>query len=186
MLVTIQGKNVQITDAMRERAERKLSTIDKYFKDPEATTARVLVKIYNEYQKVEVTVNAPVGLLRAEVKENDFYSALDRVVDKLEDQIRRQKTRLSRKHNDKLSVAFLEEMQQFEDEQIKKAQEKEEPVRTKEVFAEKMDLSTAIMNMEMLNHDFFAYTDDETSEIAVVYKRHDGGYGLLELEKDPA
>lgn len=184
MLVTIQGKNVQITDAMRERAEKKLSTIDKYFKNNEDINARILVKIYNEYQKVEVTVDAPVGLLRAEVKEDDFYSALDRVVDKLEDQIRRQKTRLSRKHNDKLSVAFLEEMEEYESQQVKKAESKEEPVRTKEVFAEKMDLTTAIMNMEMLNHDFFAYTDDETNEIAVVYKRHDGGYGLLELEKD--
>lgn len=184
MLVTIQGKNVQITDAMRERAEKKLSVIDKYFRFDDDLSARVLVKIYNEYQKVEATVNTPAGLLRAEVKEKDFYNALDRVVDKLEDQIRRQKTRLSRKHNDKLSVAFLQEMEVFETEAIKQTQQKEEPVRTKEVFAERMDLTTAIMRMEMLNHDFFAYTDDETQEIAVVYKRNDGGYGLLELEKD--
>lgn len=181
MLVTILGKNVQISEAMRERAEKKLSTIDKYFNEEAQTQARVLAKIYNEYQKVEVTVDTPVGLLRAEVKESDFYSAIDKAIDKLEDQIRRQKTRLSRKHRDKLSVAFLQE--QLEQE-LKEAPNKEEPVRTKEVFAEKMDLSTAIMKMEMLNHDFFAYTDDETNEIAVVYRRHDGGYGLLELEKD--
>lgn len=185
MLVTIQGKNVQITDAMRERAEKKLSVVDKYFKKSDKeSTARVLVKIYNEYQKVEVTVDTPVGLIRAEVKENDFYSALDRAVDRLEDQIRRQKTRFSKKHRESLSQTFLQEMEEFEQEQLLEAQKKEEPVRTKEVFAEKMDLTSAIMNMEMLQHDFFAYTDDETNEIAVVYKRHDGGYGLLELEKD--
>lgn len=124
MLVTIQGKNVQITDAMRERAEKKLSMIDKYFKEDQETVARILVKIYNEYQKVEVTVDSPVGLLRAEVKENDFYSALDRAIDKLEDQIRRQKTRLSRKHNDKLSVAFLEEMERYETQQVLETQKK--------------------------------------------------------------
>lgn len=185
MLVTIQGKNVQITDAMRERADKKLSVIDKYFKNGDReSSARVLVKIYNEYQKVEVTVDSPVGILRAEVKENDFYSALDRIVDRLEDQIRRQKTRLTRKHREKLSVAFLQELQEFDEQQEKLVQQKEEPVRTKEVFAEKMDLTSAIMNMEMLQHDFFAYTDDETNEIAVVYKRKDGGYGLLELQKD--
>lgn len=185
MLVTIQGKNVQITDAMRERAERKLSVIDKYFKtEDKESSARILVKIYNEYQKVEVTVDSPVGLLRAEVKENDFYSALDRVVDRLEDQIRRQKTRFSKKHREKLSHTFLQEMEQYDQQQVQETQKKEEPVRTKEVFAQRMDLTTAIMNMEMLQHDFFAYTDDETNEIAVVYKRQDGGYGLLELEKD--
>lgn len=180
MLVTLQGKNVEITQAMKERAEDKLKVINKYFKDEDKLSARILVKIYQEYHKVEVTMDTPVGMIRSEVKDTDFYNALDKTVDKLEDQIRRQKTRLQKRHNEKLSVAFVNEAQA----ELEKAQESETPVRTKEITAERMDLSNAILKMEMLGHDFFAYTDDETDEIALVYKRKDGGYGLLELEKE--
>lgn len=184
MLITITGKNLNITDAMRDRTEKKLAVLNKYFAIEEENAsqlrANVLVKTYSDHQKVEVTVTTPIGLLRAEVKSVDFYAALDLSIDKLEDQIRRQKTRMSRKNREKLSVAFLEEMQMEEAAQ----EEALEPVRTKEIFASRMDLSDAVMQMEMLNHTFFIYTDNETEEIAVVYKRHDGGYGLLEVEKD--
>ncbi len=180
MLTNIQGKNVQITDAMRERADKKLSVLDKYFKDADAIGARLLVKIYNDHHKVEVTVDAPIGLLRAEVREKDFYNALDRVVDKLEDQIRRQKTKYSKKQREKLSIAFLENMEKMEETSTVETK----PVRTKTIVATKLDLTTAIMNMELLNHDFYVYTDDETDEVAVVYRRVDGGYGLLEIEKE--
>lgn len=183
MLVTMQGKNVVITDAMKSHAERKLSGVDKYFSQEAELKARILVKIYNEYQKVETTIETPFGLVRAEVKEVDFYAAIDRTIDKVEDQIRRQKTRLNRRHKEKLSVAFLQEIELFEQSEQAKKEKNEEPVRTKEVYAEKMDLSSAIMQMEMLGHDFFVYTDDETNDIAVVYVRKDGGYGLLEIEK---
>lgn len=184
MLINIVGKNLDITDAMRERTEKKLSVLNKYFADSDneegLLRAKLLVKTYSDHQKVEVTVNTPIGLLRSEVKAIDFYAALDLSIDKLEDQIRRQKTRMSRKNREKLSVAFLEEMNQMEQEQ----QEEVTPVRTKEIFAQKMDLNDAVVQMEMLNHTFFIYTDSETNDIAVVYKRYDGGYGLLEVEKD--
>lgn len=182
MLTKFTSKsNTPITDAMRERAILKLSSIEKYFRNEETEmVANILLDVYTDHQKVEVTINTPVGLLRAEVKAPDYYSALDTVVDKLEDQIRRQKTRMSRKHRDSLSVAFLEEIKREELEPFKQA----EPVRTKEILADRMDLDEAIMKMEMLNHTFFIYTDDETNEIAVVYKRFDGGYGLLEVEAD--
>ncbi len=184
MLITITGKNLDITQAMRERTEKKLSVLDKYFKPEDDESgllkANVLVKTYNDHQKVEVTVTTPIGLMRSEVKSVDFYAALDLSIDKLEDQIRRQKTRMSRKNRDKLSVAFLAEM--MTEEVVE--EQKLEPVRTKEIFAQKMNLNDAVMQMEMLNHTFFIYTDDETDEIAVVYKRFDGGYGLLEVEKD--
>lgn len=182
MLAKITSKsNHQVTQAMQERAEKKLSTIEKYFKqEDQEMVANILLDVYNDHQKVEVTINTPAGLLRAEVKALDYYAALDVVVDKLEDQIRRQKTRMSRKHRDSLSSAFLEEIQKEELAPMRKAQ----PVRTKEILADRMDLEEAILKMEMLNHTFFIYTDDETDEIAVVYQRLDGGYGLLEVEKD--
>ncbi len=178
MLVNIVGKNVEITESMRMRAEKKLLLLEKYFKDYQSLIARVLVKIYGSEQKVEVSVDTPIGLLRAEVKEFDFYAALDKSIDRLEDQIRRYKTKFSHKHKEKLSLAFLEE-QELEQEQ----DEKLEPVRTKTITAKKMNLNEAILTMELLGHDFFVYTDDETNEVAVVYRRREKGYGLLEVEK---
>ncbi|PKM65034.1 MAG: ribosomal subunit interface protein, partial [Firmicutes bacterium HGW-Firmicutes-19] len=120
-----------------------------------------------------------VGYLRAEVVHEDFYAAVDLAMDKLEDQIRRQKTRLSRRHREKLALAFLKDKENIVEEPLK---EKEIPVRTKTIAAQRMDLDEAIMRMEMLGHSFFIYTDNESDLIAVVYKRNDGGYGLLETE----
>ena len=106
--------------------------------------------------------------------------ALDLVIDKLEDQIRRQKTRLSRKGKDKLAMAFVEEEEVLPEID----EDDEEIVRTKVITPEKMDLEEAIMRMELLNHSFFIYTDEETDEIAVVYKRNNGGYGCIETSNE--
>ena len=180
MLIYIHGKNVDITDAMHAKVEEKLQFLDKYFDVDDSFRTNVVVNVYPEGVKVEVTVTSKIGTLRAEVLHEDFYAAVDKAVDKLEDQIRRHKTRISRKNRVGLSQAFLEVIEKEE------AESSEEPelVRTKAIFAEKMNLNDAIVDMEMLGHTFFIYTDDETNEVAVVYKRHDGDYGLLEVEKD--
>lgn len=176
MRVNIHGKNLTITDAMYERVNKKLSFLEKYFNIDDETIANVAVRTYPTGMKLEITILTKVGYLRAEVVHDDYYAALDLAMDKLEDQIRRQKTRLSKKHREKLSVAFLKQAQ----ESAKDEEPTGEPVRTKTIVAEKMDLDDAIMKMEMLGHSFFIFTDEETEAIAVVYKRLDGGYGLLE------
>lgn len=178
MLLNIRGKNVSITDAMYEKVTKKLEFLNKYFTIDDTMRANVVVKVYPEGQKVEITITTKMGPLRAEVLGVDFYSAVDLAVDKLEDQIRRQKTRLSRRHKDSLSKNFLAEQDAIDDDSS------DEPVRTKSVVAEEMDLSEAIMKMEMLDHAFYVYTDEETEEVAIVYKRKAGGYGLLEVEKE--
>ena len=180
MLIYIHGKNVDITDAMHAKVEDKLQFLEKYFDVDDSFRTNVVVNVYPEGVKVEVTVTSKIGTLRAEVLHEDFYAAVDKAVDKLEDQIRRHKTRISRKNRVGLSQAFLEVIEKEEAENI----EEPELVRTKAIFAEKMNLNDAIVDMEMLGHTFFIYTDDETNEVAVVYKRHDGDYGLLEVEKD--
>jgi putative sigma-54 modulation protein len=176
MRVNIHGKNLTITDAMFDRVNKKLSFLEKYFNIDEDTIANTVVRTYPTGIKLEITILTKVGYLRAEVVHEDFYAALDVAMDKLEDQIRRQKTRLSKKHREKLAVAFLKQEELIAKEEEPKA----EPVRTKTVVAEKMDLDEAIMRMEMLGHSFFIFTDLDTDAIAVVYKRNDGGYGLLE------
>ncbi len=178
MKLNIHGKNVTITEAMENRTTKKLSFLDKYFMIDEDTEANVSVKVNPTNLKVEVTIVTKIGLLRAEVVHEDYYAAVDLAIDKLEDQIRRQKTRLSRRHREKLSVNFAESVS------VEASKVKEEPVRTKAIVAQKMVLDEAIMQMEMLGHSFFIYTDEETDEIAVVYKRLAGGYGLLETSKE--
>ncbi|MBQ6221495.1 MAG: ribosome-associated translation inhibitor RaiA [Solobacterium sp.] len=174
MLFEIIGKNITVTSNMREQIEKKLSGLTKYLIIDDNTIARVVTRVYPNSQKIEVTIPTKVGLLRSEVTHEDFYAAIDLAVDKLEDQIRRQKTRLNRRHKDSLAETFIEEIE---------AEEQDIPVKTKSITASKMDLDEAIMQMELLGHSFFIFTDDETDKISVTYKRHGGGYGLIEIDE---
>lgn len=177
MKVQIYGKNITVTPAIAEKIEKKLNHLEKYFMIDENVIANVVVRVYPNKQKIEVTIPTKYAVLRTEVVHDDLYAAIDLAIDKLEDQIRRQKTRLTRKHKEKLAYAFIEEAEVLDN-----GDEGDELVKTKSIVADTMELDEAIMRMEMLNHNFFIYRDDETKEIAVVYKRHDGGYGLLETE----
>ena len=178
MKVQIYGKNITVTPAIAEKIEKKLNHLEKYFIIDENVVANVVVRVYPNKQKIEVTIPTKFAVLRAEVVQDDLYAAIDLAIDKLEDQIRRQKTRLTRKNKETRAYAFIEEEEieeEFDDTD-------NELVRTKSLVPDTMELDEAIMRMEMLNHSFFIYRDDETKEIAVVYKRHDGGYGLIETE----
>ncbi len=175
MRFEIVGKNVTVTEGMREKIEAKLGFLDKYILIDPNTIARVVCRVYPNTQKIEVTIPTKVGILRAEVEHEDFYAAIDLAIDKLEDQVRRQKTRLSRRHKESLAESFIEQ-----DDSL--LGEKDTPVKTKTVNPERMDLEEAIMRMEMLGHSFFIYTDSEEDCISVVYKRNDGKYGLIETE----
>ncbi len=174
MKVQIYGKNVTITPGMQEKVETKLKFLEKYFIIDDSVTANVLVKIHKKDIKIEITIPTKMAVLRAEVAHPDYYAAVDLAIDKLEDQIRRQKTRLERKHKDKLSMAFIGEALEDEEEDVL--------VKTKTIAPSVMDLEEAIMRMEMLGHSFFIYRDEESETVSVVYKRNDGGYGLIETE----
>ena len=174
MRFEIIGKNITITDLMRSKIEKKLSALEKYLLIDPDTKARVVARVYPSSQKIEVTIPTKVGILRSEVTHEDLYAAIDIAVDKLEDQLRRQKTRLNRRHRESLAEAFLEEAAE--------AEEKIVPVKTKTIQATKLDLDEAIMQMELSSHDFYIYTDEETDRISVVYLRNDGDYGVIEVE----
>lgn len=173
MKFAIYGENVTINDQMREKIENRLSDLNKYVVIDEQQSAKVTVKINGGPLKVEVNVPSKVGLLRSEVVHEDFSTAVDLAIDKLEDQIRRQKGRLSRRHKESIAESFVEESDDSND----------TPVRTKTIYAEEMVLDDAIMHMEMLSHSFFIYKDLDSEKIAVVYKRNDGGYGLIEVSE---
>jgi len=171
MKFVVYGENVTITEKMRIAIEEKLSFLGKYVVVDETTTARVTVKVYGNDLKIEVNIPSKVGLLRSEIVHNDFFTGIDLAITKLEDQIRRQKSRLSRRHKDSLAASFIDEETSDDD----------TPVRTKTIYADEMVLDEAIMQMEMLSHDFFVYKDIDSEKLAVVYKKRNGDYGLLEI-----
>ncbi|MBE6104724.1 MAG: ribosome-associated translation inhibitor RaiA [Erysipelotrichaceae bacterium] len=167
----VHGKDLTVSQDMVERIAYKLSFLDKYILIDDETTAQVIVKKHGNNIKLEVTVPTKVGYLRSEVIDKDIRNAIDDSIDKLEDQLRRQKTRLSRRHKEKLAKNFISEDVE---------EEKTVPVRVKRVPVEEMDVEEAIMQMELLDHSFFIFKDYSSGVISVVYKREEGGYGVIE------
>lgn len=176
MKINITGKNITVTKALEDRITKKLAGLEKYFIIDENDTAKVLLRTYPNKQKIEVTIPTRFAVLRAETSDLDMYNAIDKVTDKLKDQIRRQKTKIAGRKGHPLHEAFLDL------EILGEPTDDDEIVRTKSIHPEKLSLEEAITRMELLDHSFFIYTDDETGKIAVVYCRKDGGYGLIETE----
>ena len=176
MKITLRGKNIEITEAIEEKVSEKLSKLDKYFIVSENVEAKVLVRTYPYGQKIEVTIPTEYVLLRAEVVDQDLYNAIDLVIDKLEGQIRKYKTRLNRKSKDNKLAFNLASIEPLEEE------EEDVLVKTKTITPKPMDMEDAIMQMELIGHSFFVYRDTETDAISIVYRRNDGNYGLIETE----
>lgn len=176
MKITLRGKNIEITEAIEEKVSEKLSKLDKYFIVSENVEAKVLVRTYPYGQKIEVTIPTEYVLLRAEVVDQDLYNAIDLVIDKLEGQIRKYKTRLNRKSKDNKLAFNLASIEPLEEE------EEDVLVKTKTITPKPMDMEEAIMQMELIVHSFFVYRDTETDAISIVYRRNDGNYGLIETE----
>ena len=176
MKITLRGKNIEITEAIEEKVGEKLSKLDKYFIVSENVEAKVLVRTYPYGQKIEVTIPTEYVLLRAEVVDQDLYNAIDLVIDKLEGQIRKYKTRLNRKSKDNKLAFNLASIEPLEDEG------EDVLVKTKTITPKPMDMEEAIMQMELIGHSFFVYRDTETDAISIVYRRNDGNYGLIETE----
>lgn len=176
MKITLRGKNIEITEAIEEKVSEKLSKLDKYFIVSENVEAKVLVRTYPYGQKIEVTIPTEYVLLRAEVVDQDLYNAIDLVIDKLEGQIRKYKTRLNRKSKDNKLAFNLASIEPLEEE------EEDVLVKTKTITPKPMDMEEAIMQMELIGHSFFVYHDTETDAISIVYRRNDGDYGLIETE----
>ena len=162
MKITLRGKNIEITEAIEEKVGEKLSKLDKYFIVSENVEAKVLVRTYPYGQKIEVTIPTEYVLLRAEVVDQDLYNAIDLVIDKLEGQIRKYKTRLNRKSKDNKLAFNLASIEPLDDE------EEDVLVKTKTITPKPMDMEEAIMQMELIGHSFFVYRDTETDAISIV------------------
>lgn len=176
MRITVSGKNIEVTGALRNIVEKKLSKLERYF-NPELE-AHVTLSVERNRQIVEVTIPFNGVILRGEEANDDMYASIDLVVDKIERQIRKQKTKLERRiHGDSLRFQFIPEMENNE-----KQADEPKIVRTKKFAFKPMSAEEAILQMELLGHNFFVYQDAESEEVNVVYKRKDGNFGLIEPE----
>lgn len=187
----VRGENIEVTDAIREYVEAKVGKVEKYFTDVPEANAHVNLKTYSDKTaKVEVTIPLPNVVLRAEETSPDMYGSVDLVSDKLERQIRKYKTKVNRRQRRQTVEApepvdpdlldtHVEGLDGEETEQLE-SDAGVEIVRTKQLELKPMHAEEAVLQMDMLGHDFFIFEDAETESTNIVYKRHDGKYGLLE------
>lgn len=173
----VRGENIEVTQAIRDYAEKRVSKLEKFFTDVPDATAHVNLKVYpDKTAKAEVTIPLSFLVLRAEETTDDLYKSIDFVVEKLERQVRKYKTKINRKQRQR----GLEEFAVLEPEQEESSEPELEIVRSKRIDLKPMDSEEAVLQMNMLGHDFFIYSDAETADINIVYRRNDGRYGLIE------
>ena len=183
----VRGENIEVTPAIREYVEAKVGKIEKYFDEVPEANVHVNLKVYSDRQgKAEVTIPLPNLVLRAEETSPDLYGSIDLVSDKLERQMRKYLTKVNRKFrktspqpNDFQPVdpdLLSEEDSDDGDSNLR-------IVRTKRFDLKPMNAEEAVLQMEMLGHDFFVFLDGETESTNIVYKRDDGDFGLIETDE---
>lgn len=178
MEIIIRGDKLKITDSMHNYIKEKLGKLEKYLKNSDEIRANVIVKVKNHEQRVEITIPLKTYIVRAEETKDDFYAAVDKALDTLERQIRKNKTRMMSKQ---VKTNFDFDISEIEQE-IEKEQEEKKVVKRKTVEVKPMNEEEAILQMELLGHEFYMYKDSESGKSAVVYKRKDGNYGVIESE----
>lgn len=176
MKIEIRGKNIEITEALREYATKRLSKLEKYIDD--VKTAQVALSVEKDRHRVEVTIPLNGVILRGEESGENMYASIDIVVEKLEKQIEKYRTRLYRNYR---GAGLKQITEGIPRETTQKAElDKFKVVRTKRFALKPMDEEEAIMQMNLLGHNFFVFFNAQTEEVNVVYKRNDGDYGLIE------
>ena len=172
MNFTIRGKKLEVTDAIKTYVEEKIGRLDKYFENPDNISANVLMRLSGKDQVVEVTINTHGLILRGEESNKDLYASIDLVTDKIERQIRKNKTKIHKKSS-------KETIRDFKEFEVEEKESANDVVKRKEIEMKPMSEEEAILQMELIDHDFFVYKDANTNETNVVYKRKDGNYGLI-------
>lgn len=178
MKYEIIGRNIEVTKAMEEHIKDRLQAIEKYFLINEDTKARIVCKVHKNDQKVEITIPTRTITLRCEVSHPSWYAAVDLAMDKLEGQIRREKTRLAKhsKKKDSFTENFVKELEAIQDTAI------EDDIREKLIIMQELSLNDAIIELELSGHDFYAFQELGTRVPCIIYKRNNGGYGIMYLQ----
>ncbi|WP_296645602.1 ribosome hibernation-promoting factor, HPF/YfiA family [Romboutsia sp. 13368] len=182
MNIIMSGKQMDLTDGIKHAIEEKLGRLDFYL-HPE-TDVKVTVSAKKARQKVEVTIfpiNGPI--IRAEDIEENLYAAIDIVYDKLNIQLRKYKKRLQDRHKLNESIRF-DAIEDIEETDQSSSEDNLDIVieRTKKFGVKPMSPEEAVLQMDLLEHDFYMFRNAESDGISIVYRRKNGGYGLIESE----
>ncbi|MDF2841319.1 MAG: raiA [Clostridia bacterium] len=173
MRIIISGRNIVVTDALKDKINKKLSKFERFFGPNSEAHATLGVEKGRHIFEVTIPFNGII--IRSEEATDDMYMSIDNVIEKLERQMRKQKTKLERKmkgYNLRFDTLF-ENMPEVEDNEI-------QIVKTKKFAYKPMPAEEAAMQMELLGHSFFVFSNSDTEEVNVIYKRKDGNYGLIE------
>ena len=177
MEIIIHGDKMKVTKAMSDYIEEKLEKLDKYLENSDNIRANVIVKVKNHEQTVEITIPLKSFILRSEETKEDFYAAVDKATDVLERQIRKNRTKLqSKKEKQNIDFNFANI------EAIEEEKEEHKIVKRKLIEVKPMTEEEAILQMELLGHEFYMFKDADTDKYAVVYRRKDENYGIIESE----
>lgn len=173
MKVIVTGRNLVITEAIRDQVEKKLSKFDKFFRNDVEAHATFSTQKNNHI--VEVTIPLKNGsIFRAEGVTDNMYSSIDDAIDKISKQMKKHKTKIEKRFHGNESIKF----ESIPD--LTEAIHEASIVKTKRFAVKPMSAEEAVLQMELLNHDFFVFLNGETDEVNVVYKRKDGDFGLIE------
>ena len=175
MKLTIRGNKLEVTEAIKNYVEEKLGKLDKYFENADEISGNVLLRVQGKEQIVEVTIPIKKYILRAEEAHEDLYASIDLVSEKLERQIRKNKTRIKERKVKEIPMMDFEL-------DMPEEETKTSIVKRKVVEMKPMDEEEAILEMNLLGHEFFVYKDMHTNKVCVLYKRKDGNYGLIETK----
>ena len=179
MIITISGKNIEVSDYLEELINKKVNKLDKYF--PADTQAHVTLSVERNRHIVEVTIPYAGGIIRGEETSGDMYASVDNVLSKLEKQIVRHRTKLEKSLR---AGAFRAPEPVYADAftQDDLDEEAAKVVKVKRFDIKPMTVDEAMLQLEMLGHSFYMFTNGDTNQINVIYKRKDGNYGLIEPE----
>ena len=175
MKFNIRGSKDILDESVKNYIETKIGKLDKYFENPDEITANILVKESGIKETIEVTIPIKKAILRAEDSNKDIYAAIDLVLEKLERQIRKNKTKIkhkTKKENIDVFIDFEITEEEVNNNKI---------IKRKKVENKPMDEEEAILQMDLLGHDFFIFKNISTDNVAVVYRRKDGDYGIIEM-----
>ena len=175
MKLNIRGDKLVVTDAIRNYIEEKISKLNKYFDNCDIE-AKIVIKTSNNKDIIEVTIPTNKYTLRAEERKDDLYAGVDLIIDKLERQIRKNKTKLNERYKKETIMDFNFDII---DDFVNEEDESELIIKRKIIDVKPMDEEEAILQMDLLNHDFFMFKNIDEECISVLYKRKDGKYGIL-------
>jgi len=175
MQISISAKNLEISDYLRDLVEKKVGKLERYFSHE--TDVQVMLSVERSRHIVEVTIPYEGGIIRAEEVTGDMYASIDNVLDKLEKQIIRHRTRLEKTLR---SGAFQFEQPLYSEAFDEDEDEGPQIVRVKRFNIKPMSEEEAMLQTELLGHSFYVFMNADTNAINVLYKRKDGNYGLIE------